>query len=31
MQESVEATYDPWREAIAPVTPNQFATLIAAE
>jgi nitrite reductase (NADH) large subunit len=31
MQESVEATYDPWREATAPVTPNQFASVLAAE
>jgi nitrite reductase (NADH) large subunit len=31
MQESVEATYDPWREATAPVTQNQFASVLAAE
>jgi nitrite reductase (NADH) large subunit len=30
MQESVEATKDPWLEAHAPKTPNQFAALIRA-
>jgi nitrite reductase [NAD(P)H] large subunit len=28
MQASVDAAYDPWREAIAPKTPNQFASVI---
>jgi nitrite reductase (NADH) large subunit len=28
MQESVDATKDPWLEAHAPKTPNQFAALI---
>ncbi len=31
MQASVDATYDPWREAARPKTTNQFATLVAAE
>ena len=30
MQASVEATYDPWKEALAPKTANQFASLIPA-
>jgi nitrite reductase (NADH) large subunit len=30
MQASVAAAYDPWKEAIAPKTANQFATLIPA-
>jgi len=30
MQASVEATYDPWTEAAAPKTANQFASLIPA-
>jgi nitrite reductase (NADH) large subunit len=30
MQASVTAAYDPWKEAIAPKTANQFATLIPA-
>jgi nitrite reductase [NAD(P)H] large subunit len=30
MQASVEATYDPWKEATAPKTANQFASLIPA-
>jgi nitrite reductase (NADH) large subunit len=29
MQESVEATYDPWRERDAPVTANQFKTRLS--
>ena len=28
MQKSVDAYYDPWREAYTPATPNQFATLL---
>jgi nitrite reductase (NADH) large subunit len=28
MQQSVEATYDPWKEAAAPKTANQFASAI---
>ena len=31
MQASVEAAYDPWKEAIVPKTPNQFSTVISAE
>lgn len=31
MQASVDAAYDPWKEAIQPRTANQFATLIPAE
>ncbi len=31
MQTAVEATYDPWKEAIKPRTANQFADLIPAE
>ena len=31
MQASVEATYDPWKEAIRPRTVNQFADLIPVE
>jgi nitrite reductase (NADH) large subunit len=30
MQASVDAAYDPWREAIAPKTANQFASLVTA-
>ena len=30
MQASIEATYDPWTEAAAPKTANQFASLIPA-
>jgi nitrite reductase (NADH) large subunit len=29
MQASVEATSDPWLEALTPKTPTQFAALIA--
>jgi hypothetical protein len=31
MQASVDATYDPWTEAAAPKTANQFSSLIAAD
>jgi nitrite reductase (NADH) large subunit len=31
MQASVDAAYDPWKEAIAPKTANQFASRIPAE
>jgi nitrite reductase (NADH) large subunit len=31
MQASVDAAYDPWKEATAPKTANQFAALIPAE
>ena len=31
MQESVDATYDPWKERAAPKTPNQFADVIPAK
>jgi nitrite reductase (NADH) large subunit len=31
MQASVDAAYDPWKEAAAPRTTNQFASLIPAE
>lgn len=31
MQASVDAAYDPWKEAIAPKTANQFVALIPAE
>jgi nitrite reductase (NADH) large subunit len=30
MQASVEAAYDPWKEATAPKTVNQFASAISA-
>jgi nitrite reductase (NADH) large subunit len=30
MQAAVEATYDPWTEATAPKTANQFVSVIAA-
>jgi nitrite reductase (NADH) large subunit len=30
MEAAVAATYDPWKEAVAPKTANQFATVIAA-
>ena len=30
MQASVDATYDPWKEATAPKTVNQFTSIIAA-
>ena len=30
MQASVDAAYDPWKEALAPKTANQFASLIPA-
>jgi hypothetical protein len=30
MQASVDATYDPWKEATAPKTPNQFTSIISA-
>jgi nitrite reductase (NADH) large subunit len=30
MQSSVEAAYDPWKEATAPKTPNQFTSVIPA-
>jgi nitrite reductase (NADH) large subunit len=30
MQASVDAAYDPWKEASAPKTVNQFASIIAA-
>jgi nitrite reductase (NADH) large subunit len=30
MQASVEAYADPWLEADAPVTPNQFATVVTS-
>jgi hypothetical protein len=29
MQASVDATYDPWKEATAPKTVNQFISVIA--
>jgi nitrite reductase (NADH) large subunit len=29
MQAAVAATYDPWKEATAPKTANQFVTVIA--
>jgi nitrite reductase (NADH) large subunit len=31
MRASVEAAYDPWKEAFAPKTPNQFSSVIPAE
>jgi nitrite reductase (NADH) large subunit len=31
MEESVAAARDPWKERLAPKTPNQFAALIPAE
>jgi nitrite reductase (NADH) large subunit len=31
MQSSVDAAYDPWKEAIAPKTANQFASVIQTE
>jgi nitrite reductase (NADH) large subunit len=31
MQSSIEAAYDPWKEATAPKTANQFASLIPTE
>jgi nitrite reductase [NAD(P)H] large subunit len=31
MQASVDATCDPWKEATAPKTENQFASIIEAE
>jgi nitrite reductase (NADH) large subunit len=31
MQRSVEAAYDPWKEAVAPRTANQFAHALAGE
>jgi nitrite reductase (NADH) large subunit len=31
MRASVEAAYDPWKEASAPKTPNQFSSVIPAE
>jgi nitrite reductase (NADH) large subunit len=31
MQASIDATYDPWKEATAPKTENQFASVIEAE
>lgn len=30
MQASVDAAYDPWKEATAPKTVNQFTSIIAA-
>ncbi len=30
MQESIDAYVDPWKEAYAPVTPNQFASILPA-
>jgi nitrite reductase (NADH) large subunit len=30
MQAAVDATYDPWKEATAPKTANQFVSVIAA-
>jgi nitrite reductase (NADH) large subunit len=31
MQASIDATFDPWLEAVAPKTANQFASLIPAK
>ena len=31
MQRSVEAAYDPWKEAVQPRTANQFSELLVAE
>jgi nitrite reductase (NADH) large subunit len=31
MQASVDAYVDPWREATAPKTPHQFASLVPAD
>jgi nitrite reductase (NADH) large subunit len=31
MQESIAAAYDPWREAIAPKTANQFNSIVDAK
>jgi nitrite reductase (NADH) large subunit len=31
MQASIDASYDPWQEAIAPKTANQFASVLVAE
>ena len=31
MQRSIDATYDPWQEATAPRTANQFAAVLVAE
>lgn len=31
MQESIDAYVDPWKEAYAPVTPTQFASLLPAQ
>jgi nitrite reductase (NADH) large subunit len=31
MEQSIAAVSDPWREAAAPKTPNQFASLLSAE
>ncbi len=28
MQESIDAYIDPWKEAYAPVTPNQFSSIL---
>jgi nitrite reductase (NADH) large subunit len=31
MQASIDAAYDPWKEAASPKTTNQFSSVIQAE